>query len=70
MIVPSHSRTAIMLRRFNRWRLANRESLPLSYLLSNTLQALVIADWAWQTQLNALVVKTWIAPRVTGFTPK
>ena len=47
-----------MLQRFNRWRLANRQSLPLSYLLSHTLQALTIADWTWQTKLNALVVKT------------
>jgi len=47
-----------MLQRFNRWRLANRHSLALSYLLSNTLRALAIAAWAWQTRLNALMVKT------------
>lgn len=58
MIVPSHSRTDTMLQRFNRWRLANRQSLSVSYLLSNTLHALAIADWARQTKLNALVVKT------------
>ena len=48
-----------MLQRFNGWRLANRHSLPLSYLLSTTLQALAIADWSWQTKLNALVVQTF-----------
>ena len=47
-----------MLQRFNRRRLANRHSLALSYLLSNTLRALAIAAWAWQTRLNALMVKT------------
>ena len=47
-----------MLQRFNRWRLANRHSLPLSYLFSNILQALAIAAWASQTKLNALLVKT------------
>ena len=57
MIVPSHS-CATMLQRFNRWRLANRHSLPLSYLFSNILQALAIAAWASQTKLNALLVKT------------
>ena len=52
-----------MLQRFNLWRLTNRwrgHSLTLSYLLSNTLQALAIADWAWQTKLNALMVKTFL----------
>ena len=57
MIVPSHS-CATMLQRFNRWRLANHHSVPLCYLLSNTRQALAIAAWAWQTKLNALIVKT------------
>ena len=47
-----------MLQRFNQWRLTNRHSLPLSYLLSNTLEVLAVANWAWRTRLNALVVKT------------
>ena len=47
-----------MLQRFNLWRLTNHHSLPLSYLLSNTLEVLAIADWVWQTRLNALMVKT------------
>ena len=59
MIVPSHSHTPAMLQRFNRWRLANRHSLPLSFLLSTTLQTLAIADWSRQTKLNALVVRTF-----------
>ena len=46
-----------MLQRFNLWRLANHPSLPLAYLLSNTLEVLAIADWAWQTRLNTLMVK-------------
>ena len=30
----------------------------MAYLLSSTLEVLAIADWAWQTRLNALLVRT------------
>ena len=40
------------------WRLADRHSIPISYLLSSTLEVLAIADWAWQTRLNTLLVRT------------
>ena len=40
------------------WRLADRHSIHISYLLSSTLEVLAIADWAWQTRLNALLVRT------------
>ena len=40
------------------WRLADHHSIPISYLLSSTLEVLAIADWAWQTRLNTLLVRT------------